>query len=125
MSHFAKVEDGIVTNVIVAEQDFIDSGIVGDPESWIKTSYNTCMGVHYGPDGRPDGGIALRGNYASKGYIYDSRLDAFYTPQPYASWTLNTQTFMWEAPIPKPFNEKYYTWNEKTKTWEELPTPIR
>lgn len=80
MSHFAQVKDGIVVNVIVAEQDFIDTGLVGDPAEWIQTSYNTRDGVHYGPDGLPDGGIALRQNYAGIGYTYDPVLDAFFPP---------------------------------------------
>ena len=77
MGHFAKVEDGVVIEVIVAEQDFIDSGAVGDPALWIQTSYNTRGNVHYGADGKPDGGVALRKNYAGIGYMYDKDLDAF------------------------------------------------
>lgn len=126
MSHFAKVEDGIVTNVIVAEQEFIDTGAAGDPETWVQTSYNTRAGVHYGLDGKPDGGKPLRGNYAGIGYVYDSALDAFYLPQPYASWTLNHSTYMWEPPFPPPQDGKLYNWIEKTKKWElssvQLPT---
>jgi hypothetical protein len=82
MSHFAQVdENDVVVQVIVAEQDFIDSGLVGDPASWIQTSYNTRNGIHYGPDGEPDGGIALRGNYASIGYKYDRVNDVFLLPE--------------------------------------------
>ena len=126
MSHFAKVENGIVTSVIVAEQDFINSGAVGDPSSWVQTSYNTRGGVHYGQDGQPDGGVALRKNYAGIGYVYDAGRDAFYSQKPYNSWVLNESTCYWEAPTPMPTdtNEdgtpKRYTWNEETTSWVEV-----
>ena len=102
MAHFAKVENGIVTQVIVAEQDFIDSGAVGSPSQWVQTSYNTRGGVHYGQDGNPDGGVALRGNYAGVGYTYDSAHDVFYAPQPTSpgDWVLNTTTWLWEDQTP-------------------------
>ena len=117
MSHFAKVENEIVTQIIVAEQDVIDSGLFGDPASWIQTSYNTHGGVHYGPDGNPDGGIALRGNYAFIGGIYDKTHDVFYASQPYASWTLNQSTWLWEPPIPYPADNHRYNWDETTTSW--------
>lgn len=121
MSHFAKVENGIVTSVIVAEQDFINSGAVGYPSSWVQTSYNTRGGVHYGQDGQPDGGVALRKNYAGIGYTYDAGKDAFYGPKPYNSWVLNETTCYWEAPTPMPQEEgKRYTWNEETTSWVEV-----
>ena len=120
MAHFAKVENGIVTQVIVAEQDVIDSGLFGDPASWIQTSYNTCDGVHYGPDGQPDGGIALRKNYAGIGFKYDSTRDAFIPPKPYTSWKLNEDTCLWEAPVAYPTDGKLYTWNESKKKWDEV-----
>ena len=89
MSHFAKVEDGIVTQVIVAEQEFVDTqaGI------WVQTSYNTHGGQH------TLGNTPLRKNYAGIGYTYDSTRDAFYAPQPYASWTLNETSCLWEPPV--------------------------
>lgn len=105
MSHYAEVIDGIVTRVIVAEQDFIDSVLVGDPSRWIKTSYNTHGGEH--PEGRP-----LRKNYAGIGYTYDHERDAFYAPQPFPSWTLNEQTCLWEAPVPYPQDGEHYEWQE-------------
>ena len=122
MSHFAKIEDNIVTTVIVAEQDFIDT-LEG---TWIQTSYNTSSGVHYGQDGNPDGGVALRKNYAGIGFTYDSVKDAFYEPKPYASWTLDDDTCSWEPPIAYPDNDKAYDWDEdlyqsdNTKGWVEL-----
>ena len=124
MSHFAKVEAGTVTQVIVAEQDFINAGHVGDPSEWVQTSYNTRGGVHYDPNtGSPDGGVALRGNYAGIGYIYDSGLDAFYPPQPFPSWTLNHTSFTWGAPTPMPTDGKMYTWDEATTSWKEFTPP--
>jgi len=125
MSHFAHVTNGIVDQVIVAEQDFIDSGAVGPASEWIQTSYNTRGNVHYGPDGQPDGGVALRGNYAGVGYSYDVQLDAFIPPQPYASWVLNPANVLWEAPVAMPADGKTYEWEEATTNWKELvlPTP--
>lgn len=124
MSHFAKVEDGIVTAVISAEQDFIDSGAVGDPSSWIQTSYNSRLNVHYLPNSdTPSGKPALRGNYAGKGYIYDKDNDVFYPPRPFPSWNLNTETWGWEPPIPYPMDGKFYSWNEDILNWEAY-TPV-
>ena len=112
MSHFAKVENGIVTEVIVIEQDVLDTGLWGDPVSWVQTSYNTHGGEH--PEGRP-----LRKNYAGVGYTYDSERDAFYAPQPYPSWTLNEDTCYWEAPVamPTPNEGEFYIWDEDTLSW--------
>jgi len=118
MAHFAKVENGKVVQVIVAEQDFIDSGVVG--HGWVQTSYNTRGNVHYGQDGQPDGGVALRGNYAGIGYTYDEANDVFYAPQPFPSWTLNHQTWLWEAPVPYPNDGKLYRWDEDTTSWVEV-----
>jgi hypothetical protein len=124
MSHFAKVENGIVTNVIVAEEDIIASGLHGEPSTWVQTSYNTRMGVHWGTDADgnnlPDGGIALRGNYAGIGFIYDSVNDVFYPPQPFTSWVLNNTNWSWEPPVPRPEDaseEKIYNWDEATVSW--------
>lgn len=108
MSHFAKVIDGIVTEVIVAEQDFIDA--LPDASSWVQTSYNTHGGQH--PEGRP-----LRKNYAGIGYTYDLQRDAFIAPRPYASWHLNESSCLWEAPVPYPDDGRWYTWDEDTTNW--------
>lgn len=112
MSHFAKVIDGIVTEVLVIEQDVIDTGMFGDPALWVQTSYNTYGGQH--PEGRP-----LRKNYAGIGDTYDTERDAFYAPQPFASWTLNEDTCLWTAPTPYPDDGKLYTWDEATLAWVE------
>lgn len=110
MSHFAKVENGIVTQVIVADQDVIESGLFGD--GWIQTSYNTYGGQH--PEGNP-----LRKNYAAVGYSYDSVRDAFIPPKPFPSWVLNETTCLWEAPAPCPTNGKFYEWDESLINWIE------
>jgi hypothetical protein len=99
MSHFAKVVTGRVVQVIVAEPDFFDTFVDSSPGKWVQTSYNTRGNVHYGPDGKPDGGAPMRGNYAGIGYVYDAVNDVFYSPQPGPEWTLNQTTWLWEAPI--------------------------
>jgi hypothetical protein len=112
MSHFARVTaQGIVEQVIVAEQDFIDT--LPDETSWVQTSYNTQGGQH--PEGRP-----LRKNYAGVGYTYDSVRDAFIPPKPYASWTLNEDTCLWDAPVAYPDDGKSYSWDEATTNWIEV-----
>ena len=112
MSHFAEVDStNTVLRVIVAEQDFINSGAVGDSAHWIHTSYNTYGGVH------ALGGTPLRKNYAGLGYTYDISRDAFIPPKPFASWVLNETTANWEAPVPMPTNGKMYRWDEATVSW--------
>lgn len=127
MAHFAKVEGGFVTDVLVISQGEIDTGMFGDPSLWIQTSYNTRGGIHYGPDGQPDG-PGLRKNYAGIGYSYDVALDAFIPPQPYPSWLLNTETCLWEAPVPYPTDGELYMWDEATLSWvlvePQPPAPI-
>ena len=119
MSHFAKINsDEIVETVIVAEQDFIDSGAVGDASDWVQTSYNTRGGVHYAPNSNePDGGVALRKNYAGKGFTYDKTRDAFIPPKPFPSWGLNEDTCQWNAPVPYPDDGKEYMWDEDIINW--------
>tara|TARA_R100001530_G_scaffold112865_1_gene79872 strand:+ start:161 stop:520 length:360 start_codon:yes stop_codon:yes gene_type:complete len=115
MSHFAKIENDLVTQVIVAEQDFINTM----DGQWVQTSYNTRAGIHYAPNSNdPDGGVALRKNYAGIGYTYDSDRDAFILPKPYDSWLLDEQTCTWEAPVPYPNDDNTYEWNEETQTWD-------
>lgn len=110
MTHFARVINGIVTEVIVAEQDVIDSGMFGD--GWVQTSYNTYGGQH--PEGRP-----LRKNYAGVGFTYDAQRDAFIAPQPFMSWTLEEDSCLWIAPIAYPTDGKQYYWDEPTTSWVE------
>lgn len=115
MAHFAHIIDGIVRQVIVAEQDFIDT--LPDAERWMQTSYNTRGGRHYGPDGEPDGGEPLRFNFAGVGYAYDAGRDAFIPPQPYPSWTLDPATCLWMAPLPMPDDGGAYLWDEAAQAW--------
>lgn len=117
MSHFAKVLNGQVIQIIVAEQEFFNTFVDSSAGTWLQTSYNTRGGIHYGQDGQPDGGIALRGNYAGIGYIYNSTNDVFYAPQPFPSWTLNETTWSWEAPNLMPTDDKLYKWDEPTLSW--------
>lgn len=111
MAHFAKVLNGVVTQVIVAEPEFFQSFVDSSPGEWIQTSYNTRGGVHL------NGGTPLRKNYAGVGYTYDSSLDAFYEPQPFPSWTLNQDTCLWEPPVPYPTDGLSYVWSEDTSGW--------
>jgi len=108
MAHFAEIKDGIVQRVIVAEQDFIDSGVLSG--TWVQTSYNTHAGQH--PEGRP-----LRKNYAGIGFVYDEARDAFYAPQPFPSWVLNEETCIWEAPVAYPSDGNRYNWDESSFSW--------
>ena len=123
MSHFALIENGVVTKVIVAEQEHIDTFETGE---WVQTSYNTRGGVHYEPNtivASSDQSLALRANFAGVGFIYDSELDIFHLPQPYPSWTLDTQKGVWNPPIPKPSNVDNplveHLWDESSKEWIE------
>lgn len=123
MSHFAELdENNVVIRVIVAEEDFINSGAVGDPSRWKQTSYNTQGNQHH------LGGTPFRKNYAGIGFIYDSDLDAFLPPKPFASWILDEEPGTWKAPIDRPDDGKFYIWNEEIANWEEtesvLPPPL-
>jgi hypothetical protein len=119
MSHFAQIdENNIVTQVLVIEQDVIDTGLFGSPSSWIQTSYNTHAGVHM------LGGTPLRKNYAGIGYTYDAGRDAFIPPKPFASWNLNEETCLWEPPVPMPVEEgKIFVWDEDIPSWVEFTPP--
>jgi hypothetical protein len=113
MAHYAKVVNGLVTQVIVAEAEFFDTFVDSSPGEWIQTSYNTHGGQH--PEGRP-----LRKNYAGIGYTYDTIRDAFIPPKPYASWALDEETCLWNAPVAMPTDNKRYGWNEDTLSWDEV-----
>ena len=105
MSHFAEIDnDNIVQRVIVSEQDFINSGVVGDSFRWVQTSYNNNF----------------RKNYAGKGYTYDKTRDAFIAPKPYPSWILDEDTCKWNAPTAMPDDGKKYSWDEDTTSWKEI-----
>lgn len=115
MAHFAKVENGVVTQVIVIDQETLNTGLWGDPAMWVQTSYRTQGGQH--PEGRP-----LRKNYAGIGYTYDAQRDAFIPPKPYNSWLLDEATCLWNAPVAMPTDGKIYTWDEATTSWVEVVT---
>lgn len=115
MAHFAQIdENNIVTRVLVIEQDVVDTGLFGEPSSFVQTSYNTHGGVH------SLGGTPLRKNYAGIGYTYDSGRDAFIPPKPYNSWVLNEDTCLYEAPTAMPTDDKRYSWDEETTSWVEI-----
>jgi hypothetical protein len=131
MANYAQIINGVVSFVAVFKDDDIDSlnhfqeNTNGE---WIQCSLNTRGGIHYDPiTGEPDGGTPIRYNYPGPGYIYDKEADAFYTQQPYPSWTLNKATYLWEAPIPKP--NEFATWDETNQIWNspvielEQPAP--
>mgnify|MGYP006280694387 CR=1 FL=1 len=121
MGHFAKVVDGKVVNVIVAEPEFFNTFVDSSPGTWLQTSYNTRGNVHYNPDSNePSGKPALRGNYAGIGYTYDAQNDVFYAPKPYNSWTLNQETWSWDPPVAYPSDGKLYRWDEDTTNWVEV-----
>ena len=114
MAHFAKVNNGIVEQVIVAEPEFFDTFVDSSPGQWIQTSYNTHGGVH------ANGGTPLRKNYAGIGYSYDATRDAFIPPKPYASWTLNNDTCQWDCPVACPTEGGPYVWNEAAQSWDAV-----
>ena len=131
MTHYAKVSQGVVTKVIVAEAEFFDTFVDDSPGRWVKTSYNMRGGVYYDPStgkAAKDQSVIKgdeareRKNYAGIGYHYDNV--GFYPPQPYDSWKFNSNTYLWESPVAYPDDGKIYKWNEyvhqvdKTKGWE-------
>ena len=114
MAHYAKVENSLVTQVIVAEPEFFETFVDSSPGEWIQTSYNTRGGVH------SEGNTPLRKNYAGIGFTYDSVRDAFIPPQPYPSWVLNETSCIYEAPVPYPTDDLMYSWDEDTTSWVEI-----
>lgn len=124
MAHYAKVEDGIVTKVLVVDNSIEDGqtylaeecGLGG---TWIQTSYNTRKGVHYGSNGLPDNRAQLHYNFAGKGDSWDGV--GFYAPSPFPSWIFNTGIYAWEAPVEYPIDGRTYEWNESMLSWELLP----
>jgi hypothetical protein len=120
MAHFAKLDK----NNVVLEVNAVDNQDIQNlpfPESepvgvqfltswsggytnWKQTSYNKNF----------------RKNYAGSGYVYDAQKDAFIPPKPFNSWLLNENTCLWEPPVPRPTDDKNYSWNEDTASWVEL-----
>ena len=116
MAHYAKVNNGIVEQVIVVEPEFFETFVDTTPGEWIQTSYNTRGGIHL------LGGEPLRKNYAGIGFTYDRQLDAFIPPKSFESWVLNEETCLWNAPVAYPEDGQHYTWNESTQSWDLVPT---
>lgn len=112
MGHFAKVVNGIVEQVIVAEPEFFETFVDSSPGEWIQTSYNTIGGVHL------NNGTPFRKNFAGIGYAYDKERDAFIPPKIYSSWTLNEETCLWDPPVECPNDDRPYIWNEEILNWE-------
>jgi hypothetical protein len=110
MAHYAKVVDGKVTQVIVAEAAFFNSFVDTSPGAWIQTSYNTYGNQH--PENKP-----LRGNFAGVGFTYDQAKDVFYAPKPFPSWTLDESTWTWKSPTPMPTEGGPFNWDEATTSW--------
>jgi len=126
MAHFAEVdENNIVLRVLVVDDSHESNGqhflanTLGLGGTWLKTSYNTNAGRH------AFGGTPFRKNYAGIGYKYDSERDAFIPPkdESLASWVLNEETCLWEAPVPYPTDGERYIWNEATVSWDALTPP--
>lgn len=123
MSHFAKVLNDTVIQVIVAEPEFFETFVDSSPGEWIQTSYNTRGGIHYKPDSNEpseDQSKALRKNYAGIGYTYDRTRDAFIPPKPFNSWLLNEDSCLWDPPVPYPNDGERYLWNEESVNWEQV-----
>jgi hypothetical protein len=121
MAHFARIEDEVVTQVIVIDnKDTADAAGVEKEHigaafcerlfggTWKQTSYNG----------------KVRKNYAGIGYSYNADIDAFVPPKPYASWLLNNETAQWEPPVPMPDDDNKYQWNEDNIAWEIVDTPV-
>ena len=116
MAHYAKVVNGLVAQVIVADPEFFATFVDSSPGEWIQTSYNTKGGIH------TLGGTPLRKNYAGIGFTYDRVRDAFIPSQPYPSWILNEDSCLWDSPVPYPDDGKLYQWNEGTGSWNLVTT---
>jgi hypothetical protein len=114
MKYFAKIENSIVTQVLVSESETFDIPVNSNNEEWLETCCYTRGGTH------SEGGIPLRMNFAGVRFIYDRQRDAFIPPQPFPSWTLNEDTCLWESPTPMPTDGKIYEWNEETLEWKEI-----
>ena len=125
MAHFAKIVDGIVATIIVAEQDFVDT----QEGEWVKTSYNMKNGVYYDPEtNEPASDQSIitgdeareRKNYAVEGGVYDSERDIFMPEKPWPSWVVNESNWEWKAPVDMPDDGNQYQWNEKTQSWNQI-----
>lgn len=121
MAYYAYLDENNVVTFVISGKNEGEDGVdweqyYGNGQKCKRTSYNTRGGVHYGPDGQPDGGVAFRKNSAGIGYTYDEQRDAFIPPKPYPSWILDEQTCWWNPPIPSPTDGRYQ-WDEDSQSW--------
>ena len=128
MSHFVEINNSneVIRGVVLEDKDTQDSDGNEDDSvgikylidafggTWLRTSYNMVKGIHQ------KGGTPFRKNYAGIGYTYDEVRDAFIPPKPFASWTLDEETCIWEAPVAQPEEVGPYNWNEDTQAWDEI-----
>ena len=118
--YFAQLESFIVKNVVNSDPEYIATGAMGDPKTFLETDFYTRGNVHYNDESEPDGLPPFRGNFGQIGYTYDPKADVFYAPQPYVSWILNRKTWLWEPPIPMPIDGRLYHWDESSRSWVKL-----
>ena len=122
MAHFAKIEDGVVTQVIVVDnKDCADAS--GVEKEYIGAAF--CERLLGGIWKQTSYNGSIRKNYAGVGYTYNADIDAFVPPKPYASWLLNETTAQWDAPVAMPNDGNRYTWDEATLAWVELETEVQ
>lgn len=120
MAHYAKVVDGKVETVIVADEQYVSNLKAESGVEWIQTSYNTYGNVHYGADGKPDDQLPFRGNYAQIGFVWDEKEQVFHPPRPFLLWILNKKTWLWEPPIPRPDLDGFWKWSDKEAKWVQF-----
>jgi hypothetical protein len=118
MAHYAFLDENNIVTEVITGKDEGEDGVDWEAhygafrgQACKRTSYNTHGGVH------SSGGTPYRKNYAGIGYTYDAGRDAFIPPQPFASWQLNEDTCLWDAPVPYPGDGERYTWDEDTTSW--------
>jgi len=120
MAHYAQINNNIVQQVLVLNNDWTDKDCQDwlaanvSTDQWVRTSYNTNANTH------SQGKTPFRKNYAGIGYTYDNNLDAFIPPKPFASWTLNEDTGLWDAPVEYPDDGETYSWDEESASWVEM-----
>ena len=127
MAHFVKVnsQNIVEATYVIANNELLDEDGNEDEArginfckrlfgsgTYLQTSYNTYANKHFGADNNEDSGTPFRKNYASLGYIWDADNNGFHDPQPYASWTLDTNTMLWDAPLELPTDSDKYYWDE-------------
>lgn len=124
MAYFAKIFAGIVEQVVSVSDDDVADFVSKCPDSppyvYKQASYRTYHGVHFGDDGNPDGGTAVRGNFPGPTFVYDEVNDVFYPPSPFPSWKLDKTIWDWVAPTPMPTDGARYNWDESSLSWKAV-----